>query len=256
MSIKKNLFFVPSLISLCSLLCGLWSMFVIINDKNIVVSLCLIAVAGILDGMDGRVARFLEVNSNFGVEIDSIIDFLSFGIAPMIIYYKYFDWNNDINAFSILTIFSVCMCVRLAIFNCKTLIKRELTQKEQQIEKLRKNFFFGLAAPIGAMALLFPIILEVKGIIDINCQNCALLYALIISLFLIIPIPIFGIKTFHFGFKKKKDLFFTLFIITFFALFIFNPIKTIISYSILYALTIPFSSISYLYLKNRIMKQN
>ena len=236
-SLKQRLFFVPSLITCCSILCGLWAIFICFTTSNIEASIVLIIMAGLLDALDGRTARFLGVAGNFGIELDSLADFISFGIAPMIIYFYSFNWQDETIAFAILSMFPICMALRLARFNMLALEPI----KDRIITNFRKNFFFGLAAPVGAIALLLPLITNIMGYWSFSCNNCALLYSFVISLFLVIPVPIFSHKMFHFGFKKLADKVFTIIVITFIVFLFYCPLCCILTTACLYASTIPFS---------------
>ena len=240
-SLKQRLFFIPSLMSCGSILCGLWAIFLCIATPSIETSIILIILAGILDAFDGRVARFLGVAGKFGIELDSLADFISFGIAPMIIYFYYFNWVNELFSYAVLSIFPICMSLRLAKFN--TISLEPIKNKE--ITYFRKKFFFGLAAPVGAIALMLPIITNIVEYWGFKNANHAMIYAFIISLMLVIPIPIFSHKIFHFGFRKKVDILFSVFVFIFIIFLSYSPLHCILTISALYCLTIPFSIIIY-----------
>ena len=250
-SCVKHVFrFLPSAITCCSILCGLWAIFLAFGEKNIVASIILVVMSAFFDAFDGRVARWLKVDSNFGVELDSLADFVSFGVAPMIVMFFAVNWQDDITAFSILTIFPICMALRLARFNTLALEK----PTNPVLAKFQKNFFFGLAAPIGAMAFLMPLIANINGINFPLSQNILLIYTTTISLFLVIPVPIFGSKKLHLGIKTKQDLCFTIFAIVLMAAFITMPMKTLLASIIVYLCTIPLSCALYLIGKEKLKK--
>ena len=101
-------------------------------DGNFTFAVLFIVVAAILDGLDGRVARIIKGTSNFGKELDSLTDFVSFGIAPVFIIYF---WElNELwkNWLVIVLLFSVCCVLRLARFN--------LTKFDNN-EEWKMNFF-------------------------------------------------------------------------------------------------------------------
>lgn len=247
----KHLFrFLPSTITCCSILCGLWAIFLAFGEKNVVASIILVVISAFFDAFDGRVARWLKVDGNFGVELDSLADFVSFGVAPIIIMFFSVNWQDDITAFSFLTIFPICMALRLARFNTLALGK----PSNQVLAKFQKIFFFGLAAPIGAMAFLLPLIASVNGINFPLSQNTLLCYTTIISFFLVIPVPIFGSKTLHLGKKTKQDLCFSIFAIILIISFIMMPMKTLFASLMAYFCTIPLSCAVYLIGKEKIKK--
>lgn len=113
-----------------------------------------IMVAAFFDAMDGRLARLLGAASDFGAELDSLSDFISFGVAPAVVLYIL-----TMNAWAglgwtISLFFVVCCGLRLARFN--TMLRASST-KEDPV--WAKKFFIGVPAPAGAMIALFPLIL-------------------------------------------------------------------------------------------------
>ena len=240
-TLKKRLFFIPSLITCGSILCGLWAIFLCLISSNIETAILLVVLAGILDAFDGRTARFLGVAGNFGIELDSLADFLSFGVAPMVIFFSAFDWEDTIKAYAVLSMFPVFMALRLAKFNMLALEPI----KNKKITDFRKNFFFGLAAPVGALALLLPLVCNMLGYIHLADVNYALVYAFTIALFLVIPVPIFSHKIFHLNFETKINAIFTIFVIIFSGYLLYRPFSCIFVGAFLYVLTFPVSIVVY-----------
>ena len=240
-TLKKSLFFIPSLITCGSILCGLWAIFLCLTTSSTETAIILVILAGFLDAFDGRTARFLGVSGNFGIELDSLADFLSFGVAPMIIYFYSFEWNDVAKAFAFLSMFPVFMSLRLARFNMLALEPI----KNKRITDFRKNFFFGLAAPVGAVALMLPLISSMLGYWSFTSSNYAIIYAFVIALFLVIPVPIFSHKMLHFNFKKKTNTVFAIFVIVFLSCAIYRPLYCIFVVSFLYIMTIPVSFVVY-----------
>lgn len=111
-----------------------------------------IVVAAILDGLDGRIARLLKAQSKFGAELDSLSDFISFGIAPpMILFFWVLQDAGRIGWFFSL-FFAVCMALRLARFNTA------LDNPDKPA--WQNNFFTGVPAPAGALLSLYPLVLS------------------------------------------------------------------------------------------------
>lgn len=110
-----------------------------------------IFIAGLLDAMDGRLARLLGAESEFGAELDSLSDFVSFGVAPPLILYIFSLQEWDGYGWATCLFFSVCMGLRLARFNISS------RQPERPIWS--GKFFTGVPAPAGAMIALFPLTL-------------------------------------------------------------------------------------------------
>lgn len=135
----------PNMITLSALCMGLSSIqFGFSKDwKNAVAS---VLIAGVLDGLDGRVARLLKSSSAFGAELDSLVDFINFGVAPALITYCYSlsDWGN--RGWGLSLFFSACMAWRLARFNT--------------LPHHSSVFSMGAPAPAGALLLLTPMIVS------------------------------------------------------------------------------------------------
>ena len=120
-------------------------------DGNYSLAVTLILLAAILDALDGRIARLIKGTSEFGKELDSLTDFVSFGIAPVLILY-FWELNNYSKlGWAIALIFSVCCVLRLARFN--------LTKNENNLE-WKNNFFEGIPSPAGGLLILTPLIYE------------------------------------------------------------------------------------------------
>lgn len=120
-----------------------------------------IFIAGVLDAMDGRLARLLGAASEFGAELDSLSDFVCFGVAPGVVLYILClnAWNGF--GWAACLFFAVCMGLRLARFNISSRLPDRPLWSSQ--------FFTGVPAPAGAMLALFPLTLhlafDAKGFI-------------------------------------------------------------------------------------------
>jgi CDP-diacylglycerol--serine O-phosphatidyltransferase len=110
-----------------------------------------VIIAAILDAMDGRLARLLGAASDFGAELDSLSDFVSFGVAPAIILYilAMHKWRGV--GWCICLFFAVCTSLRLARFN--------VMSRDPDKTAWPSQFFKGVPAPAGALIGLFPLIL-------------------------------------------------------------------------------------------------
>lgn len=112
-----------------------------------------VGIAAIFDALDGKLARLLGASSDFGAELDSLSDFISFGVAPAVVMYllslqewKGFGWG-------VALFFAVCCSLRLARFN--TYLRPEHASKQPEWSR---KFFVGVPAPAGAFIGLFPLI--------------------------------------------------------------------------------------------------
>ena len=140
----------PNMVTMMALCSGVTSIRYAIHDDWIKAVIC-IFLAALFDGLDGRVARFLKASSKFGAELDSLSDFVSFGVAPAILIYQ---WAlQDLPRFGWLfcLIFAMGMAMRLARFNTM------LESAEQP--PYWSNYFVGVPAPAAAAIALMPILI-------------------------------------------------------------------------------------------------
>lgn len=140
---------IPNITTLMSLCTGL-SAVRFAMDGRYEIAVVAILIAGIFDAMDGRLARMLGVDSHFGAELDSLSDFVSFGVAPALVlfinslhHWKGFGW-------ALCLFFVVCSALRLARFNTALLHKEETPEWQNR-------FFVGVPAPLGAYIALLPL---------------------------------------------------------------------------------------------------
>ena len=148
----------PSLVTVIGLCAGLTAIRFAYADKFILAT-ALILLAAVLDGVDGQLARRLKSESPFGAELDSLCDFLDFGVAPGILVYQFALAGapnaNDIGWVLVL-VYIVCCCLRLARFN----VNRDAPTGGV------KPHFTGVPAPAGALLALLPLFLTFGGVLD------------------------------------------------------------------------------------------
>lgn len=114
-----------------------------------------ITVAGLIDGVDGRLARLLKVTSRFGAEFDSLSDFLCFGVAPPFVLYLWSLQRGGAYGYAPCVMFAVCMALRLARFNASL--------DGAPRPAYAYNFFTGVPAPAGAGLAMFPLFLGLEA---------------------------------------------------------------------------------------------
>jgi CDP-diacylglycerol--serine O-phosphatidyltransferase len=232
--------YLPNSITILSLCCGLSSIrFSLLEEWKI--SIYLIILASIFDFFDGWFARKLKGNSNFGAELDSLSDFISFGVAPSILIYL---WSiSDLNSFgwSITLFFSVCAALRLARFTADIYII------DKPIDD--STYFIGVPSPAAAILCLLPIFLFIE--LDINFfRNPYLNIAnlILIGFLMVSKIPTVSLKKIKFS-KKVTPLIILLLVIICIAL-ITNIWFTLIILSIIYIYSIIHTIFLYLRFKN------
>ncbi len=137
---------VPNILTLLALCAGMTAIrFAVSGDFQYAVFA--IIAAGIFDGLDGRLARLLKATSQFGAELDSLADFISFGVAPAAVLYLWTMAALHSIGWAIVLFFAVCCALRLARFN---------SQLAAEPPPWRANFFSGAPAPAGAGLIMLP----------------------------------------------------------------------------------------------------
>ena len=176
-STKRSRYLLPSILTLVGVCLGISSIKFSL-DQNYSLAVILLLFAALLDGLDGRVARLIDGTSEFGKELDSLTDFVSFGIAPAFILYFWELNNYGKIGWAITLIFSVCCVLRLARFN--------LTKISEQ-EQWRTNFFEGVPSPAGAGLVLLPLIYELSNFeIGFEVKSITPYLAIFVSILLIL----------------------------------------------------------------------
>ena len=143
---------IPNMLTVMALCAGLTSLRFALTEKW-ELAVIAILIAAIFDALDGAMARLLKATSKLGAELDSLSDFLSFGIAPSLIVYLWL--TNEAKGFGWFAalVFAVSTALRLARFNVET--KKE---NETDKNKIYSHYFQGVPSPAGAFLALCPII--------------------------------------------------------------------------------------------------
>src|SRR3979490_2625772 len=139
---------VPNLITLLALCAGLTAIRLSVEDK-LEWAVVAIVFAALLDGIDGRVARMLKGTSRFGAELDSLADFVNFGVAPALILYFWALHELKSAGWIAAMVFAICAGLRLARFNVMI--------DDPNRPPWTADFFTGMPAPGGAITVLLPI---------------------------------------------------------------------------------------------------
>ncbi|MAR56428.1 MAG: CDP-diacylglycerol--serine O-phosphatidyltransferase [Rickettsiales bacterium] len=174
--IKPLINFIPNAVTLTSMCLGLTALRLSYIREDIYYSLVLLLIAAILDGVDGKIARKLKVESPTGAQLDSLADFLNFCVTPALMAYEwhlkelyFFGWLATL-------LFLVGGAYRLARFN---------VMYSKGIENISSNYFIGVPTPAGAVLLFLPIVLELKDYIDTTSSIYTSLYMTFLSFLMI-----------------------------------------------------------------------
>src|SRR5579872_4237374 len=176
----------PNMVTLLAMCAGLTSIRMAFEDRY-VLALAAIVFAAILDGIDGRLARFLKGTSRFGAELDSLSDFVNFGVAPALV--LYFWGLHDLKSVGWIAamVFAICGGLRLARFN--------VMATEADRPAWSSNFFVGVPAPAGAIIVLLPIYAAFLGLPRSQFLNwVTLAYTLVVAMLMVSRLPVFSGK--------------------------------------------------------------
>ena len=233
-STKKRRHLLPNALTLIGVCLGISSIKFAL-DGNYGLSVIFLLFAALLDGLDGRIARLIDGTSEFGKELDSLTDFVSFGIAPALILFFWELKNYGKIGWAITLIFSVCCVLRLARFN--------LT-KIQKEEEWKVNYFEGIPSPAGGILVLMPLIFELSSFnIGFEVKNLTPYLAILISILLISKIPTFSFKKIAIQRRLTMFLFLGIGIIS--ISLIFYTFETLVILGLIYFFLIPIGVLSY-----------
>ena len=231
---KKTRYLLPNILTLAGVCLGISSIKFAI-DGNFSLAVTLILFAAILDALDGRIARLIKGTSEFGKELDSLTDFVSFGIAPVFILYFWELSNYGKLGWAITLIYSVCCVLRLARFN--------LT-KIEDTEGWKNNFFEGIPSPAGGLLILMPLIYELTNLnIGFDVINLTPYLTILIAILLVSKIPTLALK--KISISSKTTVFLLLGIGIVFIALLFYTFETLLIFGIIYLISIPVSIFLY-----------
>jgi CDP-diacylglycerol---serine O-phosphatidyltransferase len=221
----------PNLITLLALCAGLTAIRMSVENR-LDLALAAIVFAALLDGIDGRLARLLKGTSRFGAELDSLADFVNFGVAPALILYFWGLHELKSAGWIAALVFAICAGLRLARFNV-------------MIDNPNKpawagNFFTGIPAPAGAITVLLPIYLNFLGVSNgLVTVWLTFFYTLAIALLMVSRLPVFSGK--RVGKRVPPEMVLPVFVVVvlFFALLISYPWEVLTVGSLAYLACLP-----------------
>jgi len=224
---------VPNFFTLLSLCAGLTAIRMAIEQRY-EYAIALVVIAALLDGVDGRLARALRAQSRFGAELDSLADFVNFGVAPAVILFIWglgglprgFGWI-------VALVFALATGLRLARFN---------TMLEVEKPKWQSGYFTGMPAPAGAITVLLPLYLDGLGLFEVrNWPWLIALYTAAMAALLVSTIPTFSGKLM--GERIAREFVLPIFVgaAALVALLVTYPYGTLTLLTLVYLAAIPLS---------------
>lgn len=178
---------VPNFFTLLGLCAGLTSIRMGIEGRYDL-ALAAIVFAACLDGIDGRIARLLKASSRFGAELDSLADFVNFGVAPA---FLIFNWGlGDLKSLGwiVVMIFALTSALRLARFNVAI---------DDDKPRWQSNYFIGMPTPAAAIAVLLPVYVSQLGLDWLRSPlalKFVLVYTLFVAFMMVSTIPTYSGK--------------------------------------------------------------
>ena len=241
---KKARMILPNAITIIGVCIGLTSIKFALDGK-FTHAIVAILFAGLMDALDGRIARLIKGTSKMGKELDSLGDVISFGVAPAFIMYFWSLQYLDKLGWFVCLIYVICVALRLARFNISS----------EEESSWKDNFFEGVPAPAGGILVLMPLVLSFSGLGDIffkiNYDLIVPLFFIVVSILLISTVPTYSFKRIVIPRAMTKFLLFG--IVLFFGALLVYTFKVLVVSIFLYLCLIP---VSYFYYKKMKKEKN
>jgi CDP-diacylglycerol--serine O-phosphatidyltransferase len=226
---------VPNVITLLAICAGLTAIR-LSTEGRMELAVAAIVFAAVLDGIDGRVARMIKGQSKFGAELDSLADFVNFGVAPGLILYFWQLRELHDGGWIAAMVFAISGGLRLARFNA--------SMDDPNKPPFASNYFTGVPAPAGAVTALLPVYLAFLGVFTPPAIVTAL-YTLLIAFLMVSRLPVFSGKSVRMRVPPELVLPVFVCVIFFIALLIGYPWHILSVGSALYILSLPLGWKSY-----------
>ena len=228
---------VPNIVTLLALCSGITSIRFAVDGRFELAVACIL-LATILDGLDGRLARFLKGTTRFGAELDSLADFVNFGVAPAVVLYLWALQGFKALGWIVALSLALCMALRLARFN--------VALDDPDKPAWMANFFTGTPAPAGALLAMLPMYVGFLTDTDGPALGFAvLLYTPFVGFLTVSTFPNFSGKLI--GQKVRRDMVLPILIVAvlFSALLVSYPWTVLSLVCVSYLLSIPVSTHRY-----------
>ncbi|MGE0203646.1 MAG: CDP-diacylglycerol--serine O-phosphatidyltransferase [Hyphomicrobiaceae bacterium] len=222
---------VPNFFTLLGLCAGLTAIRMAIEHRYDI-ALAAIVIAALLDSVDGRIARLLKASSRFGAELDSLADFVNFGVAPAVVLYT---WGYNASkglGWIVVLIFAVASALRLARFNVAI---------DDEKPHWQGNYFTGMPVPAAAIVVMLPVYLVHLDLLPIHRALLPgyLVYTLLIAFLMVSTIPTFSGKLL--GERIPREMVLPIFVVVgaLVALLLTYPYATLTAASVVYLALVP-----------------
>ena len=223
----------PNMVTLAALCLGLTALRLGLEERFELAMIC-IAAASVLDTLDGRLARLLKAESPIGAQLDSLGDFVNFGVVPPMLVYLWALQETGRLGWAVVLLFAVCGALRLARFN--------VGMDEADRPAWQSKFFTGVPAPAAGILVMLPLYLYAGGLIDMRVwPGFILLYMVPIGLLMVSALPTFSGKRLQWRVRRDKILPIMLAIGCLVALLLTFPWLTLSLFSLVYMATLPLS---------------
>ncbi|MCF6320346.1 MAG: CDP-diacylglycerol--serine O-phosphatidyltransferase [Rhizobiaceae bacterium] len=227
----------PNIVTLLAICSGLTAIRFAVEGR-FELAIGAIVIAAILDGLDGRIARFFKSATKFGAQMDSLADFVNFGVAPaMLLYFWVLSQAGNIGWISAL-IYVIGAGIRLARFNV-------MLENPKQPD-WQKNFFLGVPAPAAALVVLLPVYLGLLGLDSLReYPFIMVIFPVAIGLLMVSNLPTWSGK--QMGERIRRDLVFPLMIagVLVVAFLLSNPWESLTLISVAYMASLPLAMSSW-----------
>jgi CDP-diacylglycerol--serine O-phosphatidyltransferase len=230
-SMRKGIYILPNLFTATSLFCGFFSLLRTLQEDFYVAAI-FILISGLLDGMDGRVARYTNTTSRFGVEFDSLADVIAFGVAPGMLVFAWalepFGRLGWLAAF----LYVVCGALRLGRYNI-------------QVNTVESRYFSGLPIPAAAGLIATGILVFYKlGDTGVSKHLTVLIATYILAFLMVSTVKYYGFKDIEL-FRRKPFRWLVIAILLIIVV-AYEPEYTLFGLFLIYAVSGPIMTIIFL----------
>ncbi|MFH1177059.1 MAG: CDP-diacylglycerol--serine O-phosphatidyltransferase [Acidobacteriota bacterium] len=180
---RRGIYLIPSLFTVGNMFCGFAAVLHALNGR-LELAGWLILLAGVLDGLDGRIARLTHSSSDFGKEYDSLADVVSFGVAPAVLVYLWGLRDTGRWGWAVAFLFLVAGSVRLARFNVHA-------------HEGDRRFFTGLPIPGGAGAVTLMVLVHPQQLVEPLHSVVVWIFVFLVSVLMVSTVPYRSYKDFN-----------------------------------------------------------